>query len=101
MRDGRVDAGTVRTDTLERLAKDEGLNLSVFRVINEKYYEGFPHRVSTALYPEWPLAKLKHTPDELAKRVAVELLSMPADSPANKAAGIGGWTIPLDYQTGA
>ena len=22
---------------------------------------------------------------------------MPADSPANKAAGIGGWTIPLDY----
>ena len=98
VRDGRVDAGTVRTDTLERLAKDEGLDLSVFRVINKKHYEGFPLLVSTALYPEWPLAKLKNTPVEVAKRVAVELLNMPADSPANRAAGIGGWTIPLDYQ---
>ena len=50
------------------------------------------------LYPEWPLAKLKHTSAGLAKKVAMELLSMPAASPANKAAGIGGWTIPLDYQ---
>ena len=98
VRDGRVDAGTVRTDTLERLAKDEGLDLSVFRVIDKKYYEEFPLLVSTALYPEWPLAKLKNTPIGLAKRVAVELLNMPADSPANRAAGIGGWTIPLDYQ---
>ena len=97
VRDGRVDAGTVRTDTLERLARDEGLDLSVFRVIDKKYYEDFPLLVSTALYPEWPLAKLKNTPVGLAKRVAVELLSMPADSPANRAAGIGGWTIPLDY----
>jgi diguanylate cyclase (GGDEF)-like protein/PAS domain S-box-containing protein len=98
VRDGKVDAGTVRTDSLERLAKDGSINLSDFRVINEKHYKGFPHLVSTALYPEWPLAKLKHTSDGLAKNVALELLSMPADSPANKAAGIGGWTIPLDYQ---
>ncbi len=98
VRDGRVDAGTVRTDTLERLAKYEGLDLSGFRVIHKRHYKEFPLLVSTALYPEWPLAKLKNTPLALAKRVAVELLNMPADSPANRAAGIGGWTIPLDYQ---
>ena len=95
---GKVDAGTVRTDTLEHLAKDGRIKLSDFRVINEKHYEGFPERISTVLYPEWPLAKLKRTSDELAKKVALELLSMPAASPANRAAGIGGWTIPLDYQ---
>ena len=98
VRDGKVDAGTVRSDSLERLAKEGSINLSDFRVINEKHYKGFPLRISTALYPEWPLAKLKHTSDGLAKLVAIELLNMPADSPANKAAGIGGWTIPLDYQ---
>ncbi len=98
VRDGRVDAGTVRSDTLERMAKEGSINLSDFRIINEKHYAGFPHRISTALYPEWPLAKLTHTPDQVAKIVVEELLSMPADSLANRAAGIGGWTIPLDYQ---
>lgn len=98
VRDGKVDAGTVRTDSLERLAKDGSIDLSDFRVIHEKHYNGFPYRVSTALYPEWPLAKLMHTSDELTKTVALELLSLPPDSPANKAAGIGGWTIPLNYQ---
>ena len=98
VRDGKVDAGTVRSDSLERLAKDGSITLSEFRVINEKHYKGFPLLISTSLYPEWPLAKVKHTSDGLAKLVAIELLSMPPDSPANKAAGIGGWTIPLDYQ---
>lgn len=98
VRDGKVDAGTVRSDTLERLAKDGSIKLSDFRVINEKHYKGFPLLISTPLYPEWPLAKLKHTSSGLAKLVAIELLSMPPDSPANKTAGIGGWTIPLDYQ---
>jgi diguanylate cyclase (GGDEF)-like protein/PAS domain S-box-containing protein len=98
VRDGKVDAGTVRTDTLERLAQDGSIRLSDFRVINEKHYQGFPLLVSTPLYPEWPLAKMKHTPEGLAKLVAIELLGMPPDSPANQAAGIGGWTIPLDYE---
>jgi diguanylate cyclase (GGDEF)-like protein/PAS domain S-box-containing protein len=98
VRDGKVDAGTVRTDTLERLAKKGIIKLSDFRAINEKHYKGFPLLISTSLYPEWPLAKVKHTSEGLAKLLAIELLSMPPDSPANKAAGIGGWTIPLDYQ---
>jgi PAS domain S-box-containing protein len=98
VREGRVDAGTVRSDTLERLAKTGSIKLSDFRVINEKHYKEFPLLISTPLYPEWPLAKLKHTSEGLAKMLAVELLSMPPDSLANKAAGIGGWTIPLDYQ---
>ncbi|MFH1931093.1 MAG: PAS domain S-box protein, partial [Pseudomonadota bacterium] len=40
----------------------------------------------------------KHTPDELAEKVAIALLEMPESSPAAKAAECAGWTIPLNYQ---
>jgi C4-dicarboxylate-specific signal transduction histidine kinase len=58
----------------------------------------FPYLRSTRLYPEWPLAKLKGTPDELAEKVAVALLGLTPDDPAARAAHIAGWTVPLDYQ---
>ncbi|MBI5559031.1 MAG: PhnD/SsuA/transferrin family substrate-binding protein [Deltaproteobacteria bacterium] len=98
VRDGKIDAGTVRTDILEHMA-DEGLiDLSSFRIINERHVEGFPYVLSTPLYPEWPFAKVGHTSDDLAQKVAIALLSMPEDSQAAKSAKIAGWTTPLDYQ---
>ncbi|MCD4763959.1 MAG: PAS domain S-box protein, partial [Desulfobacterales bacterium] len=45
------------------------------------------------------MAEVKGTPDELAKKVAIALLEMPADSPAAMAAKCGGWTIPMNYQS--
>ena len=101
VRDGRVDAGTVRTDTLERMQTEGKIRIRDFHVIHEhgggKVSANFIH--STRLYPEWPMAKLSHTSDELAEKVASELLKMPPDSPAAKAAGCAGWTIPLNYQS--
>jgi diguanylate cyclase (GGDEF)-like protein len=93
----QADAGTVRTGTLEQLAKDGKIDLSALRILNERKYAGFPFRISTRLYPEWPLAKLKHTSDELSKIISIVLLRMPEDSKAAQAADISGWTIPLDY----
>ena len=100
MRDGKVDAGTVRTDTLERMAMDGNIDINTFRIINDLsgQYKDFPFAVSTQLYPEWPFARVKHTTDELAERVAIALLEMPANSPAAIAAKCAGWTIPLNYQ---
>ncbi len=98
VRDGRVDAGTVRTDVLEHMEMDGRINIKTFRVLNPKEHEGFPFVVSTRLYPEWPFAKVKHTPTELAEKVATALLAMSENSPAARAAKIAGWTIPLDYQ---
>lgn len=95
---GEVDAGTFRTDTLEKMAAEGKIKMSNFRVLNPKKYPGFPFEVSTRLYPEWPFAKLKGTPDPLAQKVAIALLSMPSDGQAAKAGGYGGWTVPLDYQ---
>ena len=95
--DGRVDAGTVRTDTLERMAGEGKIDPSAFLVLAPKRYVGFPFSVSTELYPEWPFAKLRTTSEQLANRVAIALLQMSPDAAAARKAHIAGWTIPLDY----
>ena len=95
-----VDAGTVRTDTLERMQLEGKINLDNFHVINDhsgKFSPPYLH--STRMYPEWPLAKIKHTPDSLAEAVAIQLIGMPENSPAAIASSCSGWTIPLNYQS--
>ncbi|MBE9572348.1 MAG: PAS domain S-box protein [Proteobacteria bacterium] len=100
VRDGKVDAGTVRTDTLERMAIEGKINLGDFYAIYENGGEvaSLPSIHSTRSYPEWPFAKVKHTPEELAEKVAMALLEMPWDCAATRAARCAGWTIPLNYQ---
>jgi len=100
VRDGQVDAGTVRTDTLERMANEGSIHLDQFRVLHERHGEeaGLPFLHSTRAYPEWPFAKLRHTSYDLAQEVAVALMRMPSDSPAARAAECAGWTIPQNYQ---
>ncbi|MBU1642011.1 PhnD/SsuA/transferrin family substrate-binding protein, partial [bacterium] len=94
---GEIDAGTVRTDTLEQMAKEGSIDLKMYRILAEKRYKGFPFKVSTALYPEWPFAKLASTPDSLAVKVLSALLQITPDSEAARASQTAGWTIPLDY----
>jgi phosphate/phosphite/phosphonate ABC transporter binding protein len=98
VRDGKVDAGTVRTDTLERMHDEGKIDMDDFRVLNPRKAENFPFVLSTRLYPEWPFAKVKHTRDELAQQVAIALMNMPKDDPAALSANLEGWTIPPDYQ---
>lgn len=98
VRDGLVDAGTVRTDILERMALSGDIDLERFRIINPQTNPDFPFVHSTRLYPEWPFSKVAHTPNELAEQVAVALLQMPQDHPAAIAGKYAGWSIPLDYQ---
>ena len=100
VRDGRVDAGTVRTDTLERMEAEGKISINDFKVINNKksYGNKFPFLLSTRLYPEWSFAKLEHTPDEISKQVAVELLRLYPHHIAAMAASCAGWDIPLNYQ---
>jgi two-component system sensor histidine kinase TtrS len=97
VRDGRVDAATVRTDTLERMASEGKIRLSEFRVLDPRTGPDFPLLHSTRLYPEWPFAKARHTPEGLAKQVAQALLAMDPSSAAARASRSAGWTIPLDY----
>ncbi len=98
VRDGTVDAGTVRTDVLETMARENSVRLSDFRILNARNVPGHGVRLSTRLYPEWPFATMPETPPELAEKVAIALLSLPDDSPAVRATGYSGWTVPLDYK---
>jgi two-component system sensor histidine kinase TtrS len=89
---GDVDGGIVRACLLEALAARERLDLSRFKVLSPVSADAFPCRLSTALYPDWPLAKARHTDLGLAKAVATALLSMPPTTE-----GLS-WHVPADYQ---
>jgi signal transduction histidine kinase/DNA-binding response OmpR family regulator/ABC-type phosphate/phosphonate transport system substrate-binding protein/HPt (histidine-containing phosphotransfer) domain-containing protein len=100
VRDGLVDAGSVRTDNLERMAAEGKINIDEFVVFKWPGDDNpdFPFLRSTRLYPEWALARLPVASEELAEMVTVALLQMPSDSEAAKAGEHFGWTIPRDYQ---
>jgi two-component system, cell cycle sensor histidine kinase and response regulator CckA len=96
---GEADAGTVRTETLERMQSEGLIDEKELRVLHQrKTDEDVPFVRSTALYPEWPIVKLPHLHESLAQDVAGALIGIPAESEVAKAAHIAGWTIPTSYQ---
>jgi len=95
---GDVDAGTVRTETLEKMASEGKVDLRNLKIIHQQFSNDGKRLISTQLYPEWPFAMLKHTNNKLAEKVAIALINMPKNSPAAIAASIKGWTIPQNYQ---
>lgn len=94
---GEVDAGTVRTGMLENLALQGKIQLQDLRVLGSRNEPGFQFLHSTRLYPEWPLAKLKHTSDPLSRLVLVALFSAQPEQFSLTGSDDIEWTIPLDY----
>ncbi len=95
---GVIEVGTVRTDTLERMAAEGKIDMANLRILNEQK-DDFPFVRSTQLYPEWPMAAAAGTDPALVAQVKDALLTLSADSEAAKAAKIVGWSAPLDYST--
>lgn len=98
VRNSDVDGGTVRSDTLERMAAAGDINLDEFLILNEQQSDTFPFKLSTSLYPEWPFAAVKTTHANLARQVASALLAMDENDLAAQASKSAGWTVPLNYQ---
>ena len=98
VQNGISDAGTVRTDTLERMAAEGTVDLEEFKILNSQTHEGFPFVCSTPLYPEWPLAKTKATSDQVAQQVVAALKQIKPEDQAAKDAKVVGWSDALDYQ---
>lgn len=92
VRENKADAAIVRTCLLEHLARQGKLRLADFKVVSPHHEPGFKCVSTSQLYPDWPLAAVQDMDQELAKQVAVTLLSMP---PSIK--GLS-WGIPADYQ---
>ena len=97
VQNGAVQSGTVRTDTLERMAAEGMIDMDEFKIINKKSHNGFPFVTSSALYPEWPLAKIQKTSDAVAKEVLEALKELKETDGAAKSAKIVGWVDALDY----
>jgi len=98
VKNGAMDAGTVRTDTLEAMEKEGKISLSDFKIINP-IKDGFPFVRSTELYPEWPMAAAKHVDAAKVKKFGDALLAVKSDSDAAKKAGIIGWAPPADFKS--
>jgi len=99
IRDGKADVGTVRTDVMERMAAEGLIDITDFRLVQERTVKGFPFRLSTELYPEWAFSRTTRTPEGLGKQVAKALLSMPENHPAAKAGKNAGWEVPGNYNS--
>ena len=89
IRDGKADAGIVRACVLESIPDWQ----AHFRVLSPRTDGNLACAVSTRLYPDWPIASLRHTDPALSRAVIVALLQMPPDRQ-----GIS-WSVPADYQS--
>lgn len=94
---GQAEAGFIRTGILEAMQQEGYSGLDNLQVMNSQDLPGFPFRLSTRLYPEWPLVALPQVDAAVARKVAASLLALDADHPVTQAAGIAGFNIPSDY----
>lgn len=99
VREGKADAGVVRTDMLERMAASGAIKLTEFRILHNVETAGFPFFHSTPLYPEWPFAVMPGVDPELTAKVKQVLLSIKPQQPAARAGQYVGWTEALDYRS--
>lgn len=97
--EGRADAGFVRTGLLEELEREGRVSAGQLAVINAQVVPGFPYRLSTRLYPEWPFLAAAHVSPALSHRLASALLELSPSHPAARQAQIYGFTIPSDYSS--
>ncbi|MDD1795398.1 sensor histidine kinase [Enterovibrio sp. ZSDZ42] len=92
--DKSLDVAIVPACTLENMVKEGLLQRDQFRVLEKKHPHDSVCAVTTALYPNWTLAKTTRASNEIGKKVTQALLSLPEYSKAAAAAGNIGWTLP-------
>ncbi len=96
---GRCDLGIARTETIERLVMAGEFNeTDVFTIGDRSAEFKFPQKLTTPLYPEWPLASLSHVPRELEQLVAIPLLSMERTQPEAIIGDHAGFSFPFSYE---
>ncbi len=94
---GTADVAFVRTGILEGMAHDGSIRIDQFKVLNRQPLARFPQLLSTDLYPEWPFAAMPNVPDELVKRVTLNLLMIQPRSLAARQGNYFGFSPPGNY----
>ena len=94
---GKADAGVVRTGLIEMLAREGKLDPGRLRILNRHAPAGFPFRVSSPLYPEWPFVARIGVPHRLSEDLATALYAT-NDDRVRRAHGLKvAWTVPQPY----
>ncbi len=91
IKQGRADAGVIRSCLLEQLIRNGELGPDEFRVLSPQN-PGAPCLSSSPTYPGWAFAAAPHTASELSRAVLMALLSLPAPASGQT------WGVPADYQ---
>jgi two-component system sensor histidine kinase TtrS len=90
VRAGQADAGIIRVCLLEQMIRSGEIKAGQLRVLAPIAGKGCQR--SSRLYPDWPIAVLRHTQAQLSKDVAIALLRMPRTADGYS------WAVPADYQ---
>lgn len=93
----KADVGFIRDGILEEMVKNGEINADDLRIVNEQHNTPHPYKISTQLYPEWPIFALPTADIYDVKDFLAALLSLKPTDEAIKAAGIYGYTLPADY----
>jgi PAS domain S-box-containing protein len=93
---GDADVGFIRDGILEQMLAKNEIQKDDIRIINEQNNINHPYRISTRLYPEWPVFSLSHVDEEDVKIFAAALFSL-EPTEVIKNAGIYDYTLPADY----
>jgi PAS domain S-box-containing protein len=94
---GSADVGFIRDGILEDMIASGEIAEGSVRVLNLQHDPSFPYKVSTRLYPEWPLFALPSADAEDVKNVLALLLSLKPEEKAILDQGIYGYALPSDY----
>jgi len=90
--EGQADAGVVRNCILEGAIQRGEIPGDALRVLQPQQQQFERCARSTALYPDWAFAALRHTSRDLARQVTIALLQMPPDHEGVR------WAVASDYQ---
>ena len=93
---GKADVGFIRDGILEEMIQRGEIKEDDVRVINEQINSPHPYKISTKLYPEWPLFALSHVSEETLKLFISAIFSI-TPTEALKSVGIYDYTLPADY----
>jgi len=91
-----ADVGFIRDGILEEMTAKGELKNDAIRIINEQSNPYHPYKISTKLYPEWPVFSMPYMNEDDVKIFISALFSIkPTESMKNT--GIYDYTLPADY----
>ncbi len=92
-----VDVAFVRDGIYEKMLEDNVFHVNDVKIINEQKKLNHPFKISTELYPEWPVFALPYANQEDIKKVVSALFTFDSNSVYAKKSEIYGYDLPADY----